>query len=211
MHLCTKLLECSISVHLQYLIHLGSSSERQLLEPQIGPKGPRPLGGFGPPKKASKHHFSSFSISSRPATQKPVLTNHFHGFTGHGPGHHRLGSGHAETQQSKRPFSFAKSESFARQLAKTETQAFQASQQQKLMWNRVVKTSKPRLKSYVGSGSTHTVVRYTNLVKKSTCENRARGNWKTLKWLKMMSKSNFRTSKLESHEEYLIYRTYFVK
>ena len=42
-------------------------------------------------------------------------------------------------------------------------------------------------------------------------KNRARGNRKTLKWLKMITKCNFRTSKLESHEEYLIYRTYFVK
>ena len=45
---------------------------------------------------------------------------------------------------------------------------------------------------------------------KSTRENRARGNRKTLKWLKMTTKSNFRTLKLKSHEEYLIYRTYFV-
>ena len=43
---------------------------------------------------------------------------------------------------------------------------------------------------------------------KSTCENWARGNRKTLK---MTTKLNFRTLKLKSHEEYLIYRTYFVK
>ena len=43
---------------------------------------------------------------------------------------------------------------------------------------------------------------------KSTCENWARGNRKTLK---MITKLNFRTLKLKSHEEYLIYRTYFVK
>ena len=46
---------------------------------------------------------------------------------------------------------------------------------------------------------------------KSPCENRARGNRKTLKRLKMLTKSNLRTLKLKSHEEYLIYRTYFVK
>ena len=39
-------------------------------------------------------------------------------------------------------------------------------------------------------------------------ENRAGGNPKTLKSLKMITKSNFRTLKLKSHEEYLIYRTY---
>ena len=42
-------------------------------------------------------------------------------------------------------------------------------------------------------------------------ENQARGNRKTLKRPKMMSKINFRNLKLKSHEEYLIYRTYFVK
>ena len=46
---------------------------------------------------------------------------------------------------------------------------------------------------------------------KSTLENRARGNQKTLNWLKMATKSNFRNLKLKSHEEYLIYRTYFIK
>ena len=46
---------------------------------------------------------------------------------------------------------------------------------------------------------------------KSPRENRARGNRKTLKRLKTTTKSNFRTLKLKSHEEYLIYRTYFVK
>lgn len=136
------------------------------MEPQIGPKGPRPLGGFGSAEKASsKHHFSRHSKLHH-TTQKPFLTNHFHGFTSHGPGHHRLGAGHAETQQSKRPFSFAKSESFPRQqLAKTPatdtTQAFPR-HQQKLMWNLVKlaepqqqqKTSK-RLKSLVGSGSSY--------------------------------------------------------
>ena len=50
-----------------------------------------------------------------------------------------------------------------------------------------------------------------NFVQKSTHENRARGNRKTLKCLKTITKCNFRTSKLKSHEEYLIYRTYFVK
>ena len=41
-------------------------------------------------------------------------------------------------------------------------------------------------------------------------ENRARGNRKSLKWLKTVTKSNFRTLKLKSHEEYLIYlRTIF--
>ena len=39
---------------------------------------------------------------------------------------------------------------------------------------------------------------------KSTVENRAPGNRKTLKWLKRITKSNFRTLKLKSHEEYLI-------
>ena len=34
---------------------------------------------------------------------------------------------------------------------------------------------------------------------------------KLFKWLKMMSKSNFRTLKLKSHEEYLTYRTNFIK
>ena len=42
-------------------------------------------------------------------------------------------------------------------------------------------------------------------------KSQARGNRKTLKWPKMTTKSNFRTSKLKSHEEYLIYRTYFMK
>ena len=46
---------------------------------------------------------------------------------------------------------------------------------------------------------------------KSTHENRARGNRKTVKWLEMITKSNFRTLKLKSHEEYLIYGTYFIK
>ena len=50
-----------------------------------------------------------------------------------------------------------------------------------------------------------------NFAQKSTRENRARGNRKTLKWLKLISKTNFRTLKLKSHKEYLIYRTYFVK
>ena len=48
-----------------------------------------------------------------------------------------------------------------------------------------------------------------NKLKLST-KNRARGNRKTLKRPKMMSKINFRTLKLKSHEEYLICRTYFV-
>ena len=43
-----------------------------------------------------------------------------------------------------------------------------------------------------------------------TPKNRARGNRKTLKRLKTMSKLNFRNLKLKSHEEYLIRRTYFV-
>ena len=46
---------------------------------------------------------------------------------------------------------------------------------------------------------------------KSPRENGARGNRKTLKCLKTITKSNFRTLKLKSHEEYLIYRTYFIK
>ena len=46
---------------------------------------------------------------------------------------------------------------------------------------------------------------------KSARENRARGNRKTQKWLKMVWKSNFRNLKLKSHEEYLIYGTYFIK
>ena len=41
-------------------------------------------------------------------------------------------------------------------------------------------------------------------------KNRARGNRKTIKRPKIMSKINFRNLKLKSHEEYLIYRTYFV-
>ena len=41
-------------------------------------------------------------------------------------------------------------------------------------------------------------------------KNRARGNRKTLRRPKMMSKINFRNLKLKSHEEYLICRTYFV-
>ena len=43
-----------------------------------------------------------------------------------------------------------------------------------------------------------------------TPKNRVRGNRKTLKCPKMMSKINFRNLKLKSHEEYLICRTYFV-
>ena len=46
--------------------------------------------------------------------------------------------------------------------------------------------------------------------KKNSYKNRARGNRKTPKRPKMMSKINFRTLKLKSHEEYLICRTYFV-
>ena len=42
-----------------------------------------------------------------------------------------------------------------------------------------------------------------------TPKNRARGNRKTLKRPKMMSRINFRNLKLKSHEEYLICRTYF--
>ena len=42
-------------------------------------------------------------------------------------------------------------------------------------------------------------------------KNRAWGNRKTLKRPKMMSKINFRTLKLKSHEEYLICRKYFVQ
>ena len=42
-------------------------------------------------------------------------------------------------------------------------------------------------------------------------KNRARGNRKTLKRPKIMSKINFRNLKLKSHEEYLICRTYFVQ
>ena len=38
---------------------------------------------------------------------------------------------------------------------------------------------------------------------KSAQKNRARGNRKTLKWLKMLTKCNFRNLKLKSHEEYL--------
>ena len=41
-------------------------------------------------------------------------------------------------------------------------------------------------------------------------KNRAWGNRKTLKRPKMMSKINFRNLKLNSYEEYLICRTYFV-
>ena len=41
-------------------------------------------------------------------------------------------------------------------------------------------------------------------------KNRARGNRKTLKRPKTMSKINFTNLKLKSHEEYLIGRTYFV-
>ena len=41
-------------------------------------------------------------------------------------------------------------------------------------------------------------------------KNRARGNRKTLKRPKMMSKINFSNLKLKSHNEYLICRTYFV-
>ena len=46
---------------------------------------------------------------------------------------------------------------------------------------------------------------------KSTLENWARGNRKTMKWLKMLTKCNFRTLKVKSYEEYPIYRTYFIK
>ena len=45
---------------------------------------------------------------------------------------------------------------------------------------------------------------------KKLLKNWARGNRKTLKRPKMMSKINFRTLKLKSHEEYLICRTFFV-
>ena len=44
-----------------------------------------------------------------------------------------------------------------------------------------------------------------------TLKNRARGNRKTLRRPKLMSKINFRNLKLKSHEEYLICRTYFVQ
>ena len=50
-----------------------------------------------------------------------------------------------------------------------------------------------------------------NFAKKSIFENWARGNRKTLKWLKTITKSNYRNLKLKSHEEYLIYRTYFIQ
>ena len=43
-----------------------------------------------------------------------------------------------------------------------------------------------------------------------TPKNRARGNRKTLKRLKTMSKLNCRNLKLKSHEEYLICRPYFL-
>ena len=43
-----------------------------------------------------------------------------------------------------------------------------------------------------------------------TPKNQARGNRKTLKRHKTMSKINFRNLKLKSHKEYLISRTYFV-
>ena len=44
----------------------------------------------------------------------------------------------------------------------------------------------------------------------SNPKNRARGNRKTLKRPKTMSKINFRNLKMKSHEEYLICTTYFV-
>ena len=44
-----------------------------------------------------------------------------------------------------------------------------------------------------------------------TPKKRARGNRKTIKRPKMMSKIRFRNLKLKSHEEYLICRTYFVQ
>ena len=44
---------------------------------------------------------------------------------------------------------------------------------------------------------------YYQLSQKSTHENWARGNRETLKWLKMLTKSNFRNLKLKSHEEYI--------
>ena len=50
----------------------------------------------------------------------------------------------------------------------------------------------------------------SQLCQKSTSKNQARGNRKTLKRPKLMSKINFRNLKLKSHEEYLICRTYFV-
>ena len=49
-----------------------------------------------------------------------------------------------------------------------------------------------------------------DFVKKSTHENWARGNRKTLKWLKMVSKIKFRNLKLKSCEEYLSHRTSLV-
>ena len=44
---------------------------------------------------------------------------------------------------------------------------------------------------------------YIEFCHKSTYENWARGNRKTLKWLKMITNSNFRNLKLKIHEEYI--------
>ena len=50
-----------------------------------------------------------------------------------------------------------------------------------------------------------------HLEAKNESKNRARGNRKTTKRPKMMSKINFRNLKLKSYEEYLICRTFFVE
>ena len=143
-------------VHLQYLIHYlepKRTTSKRLLEPQIGPKRAKFATRPRIISQASKHSNQSAQI----------LTNHFHGLAGHGLNSDGLGAGPSQTQQSKRPFSFAKSKPFARQLAKTTSKpSFSGSQafsQQKLMWQQKG-TSKqpatpllqPRLKSYVGSG-----------------------------------------------------------
>ena len=69
-----------------------------------------------------------------------------------------------------------------------------------------------------GRLSSKTLTRYASRRTKITVfknlkapKNPARGNRKTLKSPKTMSKINFKNLKLQSHEEYLICRTFFVK
>ena len=50
-----------------------------------------------------------------------------------------------------------------------------------------------------------------NFAQNQTFKNQARENRKTLKWPKTLTKSNFINLKLKRHEEYLNYRTYYIK
>ena len=78
------------------------------------------------------------------------------------------------------------------------------------MWNMVCKEGQLDVVNYMILNNQIQGFWYQFCLK-STHENWARGNRKTLKCLKMTTKPNFRTLKLKSHEEYLTYRTYYVK